>query len=119
MDRQAGGLVYHQDVLVLIDHINRTGGGRHIQPGAGIGHQRREYLTVRCPLAGDGADAVQQNAVFQLLDPADHGAGQVQVPAQQRVDLLAGLRRRDRQRQAAGGLGFHKSLLFHFFSSIA
>ena len=72
MNRYTGGLVDHQQVLVLIDHIHRPRRGGHSLRPLRIVHPHRENLSRRCPLAGDSPDAIQQDAVLQPFDPFDH-----------------------------------------------
>ena len=81
---------------------------------------RRGRYQLTSPTAVLAADVDEQPAGLQPLYPADHGTGQMQFPAEQSVNFLAGLGGRDRQCQAAGRLLFHRpALLLRVFSSIA
>lgn len=67
-----------------------------------VGEADGEYLTRPHPHAGVHPDAVQQNAVLQPLDPADHRAGQAETAAEQGIYFFARLLRRDGEGEAAG-----------------
>ena len=116
VDGDAGGLVEHQQIPVLIHDIQGTGRGHHDPLVVGVGHPDGEHLPRRCPLPGDGPDTVQQDAVLQPLDTPDHRARQVQLPPQQGVDFLPRHGRRDGERQPPGRLLRHARSPLPLFS---
>lgn len=87
VDGQARGLVQDNQILVLIDNIQRAGGGNDAAPAFRVVQADGQHLPLPGPGVGVYPDPVQQDAVGQPLDPPYHCTGQPQLPLQQGVRL--------------------------------
>ena len=112
MAGDAGGLVEHQKVRILVHDVQRPG-GRHDAAAAHIvGYTDREQLPRRRPPVRMDPHAVQQDTVLQPFDVPDERTGEPQAAAQQGIHCFAGLFRRYGQRQTAGRVFRHGTASF-------
>ena len=85
VDRHAGGLVQHQKVRVLIDDVQRPGGGHDPAAPLRVRQADGQHLPRPGDVPGIHPPAIHQDAIGQPFDPADYRSGQAQMPFQQGV----------------------------------
>ena len=85
VDGHPWGLVQNNQVLVLIDDIQRPGCGDDAAVSGRIGQPGGEHLARLGTEPGVHPQAVHQDTVGQPFNPLDHRPGQVQVLSQQSV----------------------------------
>ena len=110
VDRHPRGLVQHDHIPVLIADVQLSRGGDHAAAPLRVGQPDGQDLSRFWDAPGIHPHSVQQDAVLQPLDAADHRARKPKLPAQQQLYPHPGIRRGHRQLQAADALQTHKIL---------
>ena len=92
VDQHPGGLVDHNEVLVLVHDVQRTFHRNDARepgrsPAKRVRQAHRQGLPRLRPDPDVHPDPVQGDAVVQPLHPAQDGARQPQMPPQERVHL--------------------------------
>ena len=91
VDRHPGGLVQHDEISVLIADIQFPRGGDHAAAPLRVRQADGQDLSHPRHTPGVHPRPVQQDAVLQPLDAADHRAGQAEFPAQQQLHPHSGV----------------------------
>ena len=103
MDGNSPGLVHHQQILVLIENVQRAGDGLDLLAPCRVPHGHGQNLPHPDPGGGEHRLSVQQNAVGQALGPADRSGGEAQLPTEKGIHVLPLLLKGNGQGQSAHG----------------
>ena len=103
VDGNPPGLVHHQQILVLIENVQRAGDGLDLLAADSVPYSCGQNLPRPDPGGGEHRLSVQQNAVGQALGPADRSGGEAQLPTEKGIHVLPLLLKGNGQGQSAHG----------------
>ena len=103
VDGNPPGLVHHQQILVLIENVQRAGDGLDLLAADSVPYSCGQNLPRPDPGGGEHRLSVQQNAVGQALGPADRSGGEAQLPPEEGIYVLSLLVGGNGQGQSAHG----------------